>query len=331
MGDTTIYIYIYICYTIIKYNVIWYDIIKDIEYIYIYIYIYIKGMQIHHTKMGCLSWQWHKTQSEINKSMERNQCQENYHSTQGHFVCQPITPSVKESAIHINWLQANDVRWKALDEVLSFILRKSLKGSFGVKLNSFTKIIHAVCLDRFGAADVQYRKTIWTTNRRWREKGRLRVEQKLLKKWLREMPDDRELVKKNLSEVKERILVIARTENASMWWLEKRKARHNFDKNPFKFTKKLFDGEKNEVLNIPKEDLEMHLQKKYTNPLADIPLGHISEHNEITSPSMKAFMDDVTRRRIQITHGTTGNLITRALQMGCHENKAFKMPQFINN
>ena len=53
--------------------------------------------------------------------------------------------------------------------------------------------------------------------------------------------------------------------------------------------------------------------------------------NEITGPSMKAFTDDVTSRRIQITHGTTGDLPTGALQMGCDENKAFRMLQFINN
>ena len=36
-----------------------------------------KGMRIHRTKMGCPSRQRHKSQSEINKSIERNQSQEN--------------------------------------------------------------------------------------------------------------------------------------------------------------------------------------------------------------------------------------------------------------
>ena len=51
--------------------------------------------------------------------------------------------------------------------------------------------------------------------------------------------------------------------------------------------------------------------------------------NQITGPSMKAFMDDVTNCRIQITHETTGDPSPRALQMGCYENKAFKVPKFI--
>ena len=71
----------------------------------------------------------------------------------------------------MNWPQANDTRWKALDEELSFILRNTLKGSIGGKLHSFTKIIHAVCLDHFGAANVQKGNTIRTANRRQKERS----------------------------------------------------------------------------------------------------------------------------------------------------------------
>ena len=167
----------------------------------------IKGMRIHRTKMGCPSRQRHKSQSEINKSIERNQSQENYHNTQDHFVCQPNAPSVKGNTIRINWPKANDDRWKVLDEEVSFILRNSLRGSIGVKLYSFTKSIHTVCLEHFGAEDVQKgikNNNIRTANRRQRENGRLRVEQWLLKKRLKEMPNEREFVKKQLSEVKEK-------------------------------------------------------------------------------------------------------------------------------
>ena len=89
-----------------------------------------------------------------------------------------------------------------------------MKGSVGVKLHSLTKIIYVVCLDLFGANDFQKGKTIRTANRRQREKSLLRVKQRLHKKWLREMPDDQDSVKKQLSEATERILVIAKAENA---------------------------------------------------------------------------------------------------------------------
>ena len=99
------------------------------------------------------------------------------------------------------------------------------------------------------------------------------------------MPNEREFVKKQLSDVKEKILVIASAENTRKRRQKKRKARRNFEKKKqqqkktFKFTKKLFEGEKNGVLNIPKEDLEAHLRKKYTDPLTDTPLRRLNEPN----------------------------------------------------
>ena len=52
-----------------------------------------------------------------------------------------------------------------------------------------------------------------------------------------------------------------------------------FRKKTSNFTKKLFEGEKNGVLNIPKEDLEAHIRKKYTDPLTDTSLRRLNETN----------------------------------------------------
>ena len=101
------------------------------------------------------------------------------------------------------------------------------------------------------------------------------------------MPNEREFVKKQLSEVKEKILIIAKAENARKRWQQKWKARRNFEKNPFIFTKKLIEGEKNRVLNIPKEDLEAHLPKKYTDPLTDTLLRRLNEPNRQHPPEEK--------------------------------------------
>ena len=42
---------------------------------------------------------------------------------------------------------------------------------------------------------------------------------------------------------------------------------------------KLFEEEKNGVLNVPEGTLEVHLQRKYSDPLADIPMGDFGELN----------------------------------------------------
>ena len=122
--------------------------------------------------MGCLSRQPRKSQPEISKSSEGNHSQENYHSTKVPFGCQPKTPNVK---IRINWPKANNTKWKILDKELSFILRTSLNGPIGVKLHSFTNIVHAVCLEHFGSEDQHNPKR--TANR-----SQLRFEQRRLKK-----------------------------------------------------------------------------------------------------------------------------------------------------
>ena len=121
----------------------------------------------------------------------------------------------------------SETAWKIYPREIAF---------FSIKLLYInTKII----LDYFGAADVQKGNTIRRANRRQREKDRLKIVQRLFKKRFREMPDDRESVKKILSVVKERMLVIAWTKNAPK---RRPKGRCNFEKRTFKFTKKLFGG-----------------------------------------------------------------------------------------
>ena len=64
------------------------------------------------------------------------------------------------------------------------------------------------------------------------------------------MPNVREFEKKQLSEIKEKILVIARVENARKRRQKKRKARRNFEKkknrlnSPKSFLKNLLKGNK---------------------------------------------------------------------------------------
>ena len=220
---------------------------------------------------------------------------------------------MKKNAIRINWLKANNTKWKTLDEELSFILRTSLNGPIGVKLHSFTNIVHAVCLEHFGSEDQHNPKR--TANRRQREKGQLRFEQRRLKKELKEIPGDKTLIKRQLSKIKEKILVISRAENARKRRLKKRKARRAFDMNPFKLIKKLFEEEKSGVLKVSKETLEAHLQRKYYDPLTDTPMGNFGDFNRPQPPGetfdnssikLGGVKDFVRKARSKSTPGING-------------------------
>ena len=52
----------------------------------------------------------------------------------------------------------------------------------------------------------------------------------------------------------------------------------------------MFEEEKNGFLDIPKEDLEAHLRKKYTDPLTDTPLRRLNEPNR--PHSLEEKLDD---------------------------------------
>ena len=128
--------------------------------------------------MGCPSRQRLKSQSDINKSMEGNQSQENFHSNQGHFVCQPTAPSVRESPIHIGLKQMmidgkpsmmscplfSETAWRDLSEGNCILSLKLYMQCALISLELQTS---------------KKENTIRTANRRQREKSRLRVEQRL--------------------------------------------------------------------------------------------------------------------------------------------------------
>ena len=132
--------------------------------------------------------------------------------------------------------------------------------------------------------DEKTSKTIKELTIEDKEKGQLRFDQRRLKKRLKEIPGDKTSIKHQLSNIKEKnpchITSGKRKETA----VKKRKARCAFDKNPIKFPKKLSEEEKNGILNAPKETLEAHLQRKYSDPLADTPMGDFSELNRPQPP-----------------------------------------------
>ena len=97
--------------------------------------------------------------------------------------------------------------------------------------------------------------------------------------------------------------------------VKKRKARRAFDENPFKFTEKLFEEEKNGVLNVPKETLEAHLQRKDSDPLSDTPRGDFGELSRSQPPEetfdnspikLGEVKDFVRKARAKSTPGING-------------------------
>ena len=78
-------------------------------------------------------------------------------------------------------------------------------------------------------------------NRRQIQKGKLRSEQRMLKRRLKEAPiHERPELQNILNDIQKRILVISRAENQRKHRKKKRQARRAFFSNPYAFAKKNF-------------------------------------------------------------------------------------------
>ena len=134
----------------------------------------------------------------------------------GHLRCKHIDPGDMSRKPRIQWPKGNQTAtWTNLDQELSFLLTIHLKGPINHQLSSFCRVVYDVCLEWLGAVMDKKDKTEekWP-NRRQIQKGKLRSEQRMLKRRLKEASIHERLELQNiLNDIQKRILVISRAEN----------------------------------------------------------------------------------------------------------------------
>ena len=116
----------------------------------------------------------------------------------------------RENTTPIRWLKANDCKWKALNDELSFIVQKSLRRSIRRKLHSFTEIFNTVWCDYFDTKE----------NKECRIRIANRSESN--KEFLKMLWGNKELIKAQFKEIKVKFLVISLAETTRKWQQEKR-------------------------------------------------------------------------------------------------------------
>ena len=113
-------------------------------------------------------------------------------------------------------------------------------------------------------------------NRQQIQKRKLRSEQRILKRRLKEVPiHERPELQNILNDIQKRILVFSRAENQGKHRKKKRLARRAFYSNPHALAKKKnkpFVESKSGKLDVPKEELENHLKMTYSDDLNGIPI-----------------------------------------------------------
>ena len=182
--------------------------------------------------------------------------------------------SLNEPRRKIKWPKASEtVEWKRLDESLSDLLQKALRGTVEAKLNLFGEILYEECSGRYGKV----------TGRKAAEKSKGRREKEiddlvagrrqLRRRWRKAEESEREGLKALWDDIRRRLANLRRAERIRRRRKRKEKERANFFKNPFRFARGLLEEKTSGSLEISKEDLEDHIHGQYSDPARNEPLG----------------------------------------------------------
>lgn len=230
----------------------------------------LRGLRIHKAR-------WCQQRCSPNreyKSTDGTTNQDYTHSVQDSIV-EHQPPGDIPSKPKIQWPKGNQKAvWSNLDEELSFLLSVHLKGPIEKQMGIFCKITYDVCYDRFGIVSGEGKNVEKKPNRRQMKKGKLRSEQRLLKRRLKESHlQEKEGILILLNEIKQEILKISRAENQRKKRKKRRQARKSFYTNPYGFAKKLFVESKSGQLDVSQKEIEDHLYKTYTDKSSNIPIS----------------------------------------------------------
>lgn len=174
----------------------------------------------------------------------------------------------------IKWPKSNEKeRWRGLDEHLSGLLQKALRGTVESRLNQFGEILYKECTSRFG--EVASRKTgIRAKGRREKEIDDLVADRRRLRKHWRKAEDaEKEGLKALWGDLRRKLAALRRAERIRRRRKRKEKERAHFFKNPFHHARGLLEEKASGSLEISKEDLEEHIWALYSDPARSEQLG----------------------------------------------------------
>ena len=146
-------------------------------------------------------------------------------------------------------------------------LQTALRGPIDRKLRAMPEVVYRVCAERFGIEPARAERQPKQANRRQVEKGRLRQQHRHLKRRLKSAPEsEKPGITSLLNDTRKKIQVLARAEYERARRKRRRAQMSAFYRNPYTFARKILQGKKSGSLNVPKEELEAHLRRTYSDP-----------------------------------------------------------------
>jgi len=277
----------------------------------------IRGMKIHRTRKGCLKDTEQRSQSQTEREAE-----EEIMDPETHHRVDDLPAQNQRTALHVNrkekikWPRMSDMKvWEELDEDLTSTLESILKGPFEKKMQSFSEITYSFCLEKFGPEEKPTRRPK-QANRRQVEKGKLRSQHRTLKKQWSEAPnEEKEGLLILMDDLRKKIQAISRAEYERKKRQEKRQKREKFLKDPYGFTKSLFEQSRSGSLNVPQDVLEGHLKNTYSDQDRERPLPEMAglvqppepEHQfDMSDLKLSEVMEMVEKARAKSAPGANG-------------------------
>ena len=216
-----------------------------------------KGLKIHQTKMGCLEKQRPVAQEPTHKTPNDTGPEAN-HRTELVRVSLMASDLVRQ---RIKFPPSKDMQvWQELDGTLVRGLKKAMKKEGTMK--TFSDFIYASCLEKFGNVESR-RPTKPKESRRQLELRKLKIEKKALcSQWKR--PGEVERVGLSIlwKEVKRRINILRKAEKARQKTYERRRARQEFFRDPYRYGRSLLEPPKSGTITVGQAELEACLTKR---------------------------------------------------------------------
>ncbi len=184
----------------------------------------------------------------------------------------------------IKWPKANEAEeWRKLDEHLSGLLQKTLRGSVVAKLNMFGEIPYEECSNRYGEVTIR-EALIRSKGRREKEIDDLVASRRQLRKrWRKAEESEKEGLKALWDEIRRRLTNLRRAECIRRRRRRKEKERSSFFRNPFRYARGLLEENTSGILDVSKEELQEHIRTQYSDPARNKPLdspGYVPRPSE---------------------------------------------------
>ena len=262
-----------------------------------------RAMKIHRTKKGCLREKQREGPSIVKgpcKADEGKEDQETHHSV--HLPRANLSsPGNQETKQRLRWPKAASLStWSQLDMDLAQLLQAALRGPIDRKLRVFPEVVYRTCAEKFGMEPTKTERPPKQANRRQVEKGRLRQQQRHLKKRLKtSLENEKPGILSLLNDIRKKIQTLARAEYERTKRKRRRAQVSAFYRNPYTFTRKILQGKKSGSLDVPKEELEAHLRQTYSDPGRAEPLPHIQGVPRPSQPGVPLDLEEPRLAEVQ--------------------------------